>query len=133
VHNDDNVVLRLISFDIDGTLESGDPPGAITLHMVREAKARGWFIGSCSDRTAGAQRLMWERHDIKPDFTVLKHQLDQVKLQFKAENYLHIGDTEVDQWYAQRAGFEFLHIDDAPFVDWLLALGPFKTREDGEL
>ena len=44
-------MAKLISFDIDGTLEVGDPPGIITLDMVRKAKELGFLVGSCSDRT----------------------------------------------------------------------------------
>ena len=40
-------------------------------------------------------------------FTVLKHQLDQVKSEFDADIYYHIGDTEIDRQYAERNGFEF--------------------------
>ena len=34
----------LISFDIDGTLEFGDPPGGITVEMVRRAVRRNYFV-----------------------------------------------------------------------------------------
>jgi len=111
--------LRLVSFDIDGTLETGDPPGRITLEMVREAKSRGWLIGSCSDRPASAQRLMWERCEVEVDFAVVKNQLDIVRGKFPADAYLHIGDTDVDRWYAERAGFTFLHVTDAAGLTWL--------------
>jgi hydroxymethylpyrimidine pyrophosphatase-like HAD family hydrolase len=40
-------LATLISFDIDGTLVVGDPPGLITLDMVRQAQASGYLIGSC--------------------------------------------------------------------------------------
>src|SRR5947207_9419838 len=95
--------LRLISFDIDGTLETGEPPGKITLDMVREAKAKGWLIGSCSDRPASAQKLMWEKCAIEVDFAVVKNHLQVVRGQFLANSYLHIGDTEVDRWYAEHS------------------------------
>ena len=121
-------MLRLISFDIDGTLEVGDPPGHITLDMVREAQARGWLIGSCSDRATSAQKLLWERAEVAVDFTVMKSQLNIVKAQFQADNYLHIGDTDVDRWMAEQAGFDFIHVHDMHLVDWLRELGPF--RED---
>ena len=45
-------VVKLISFDIDGTLEAGDPPGPITMDMVRTIKALGYVIGSGSDQCA---------------------------------------------------------------------------------
>ena len=48
--------MILISFDIDGTLEMGDPPGPIPLALVRLAKERGYVVGSSSDRTLLDQR-----------------------------------------------------------------------------
>ena len=100
-------MARLISFDIDGTLEVGDPPGCITMDMVRRAIDLGFIIGSCSDRTVTNQRNIWRTHDIEVEFTVLKHQLELVKEQFDASEYNHIGDTNIDQQYAERAGFTF--------------------------
>ena len=107
-------MTNLISFDIDGTLESGDPPGIITMDMVRLVKNEGYIIGSCSDRPIGTQENMWKTNDINVDFTVLKHQLCSVKTTFKADNYYHIGDTYMDEFYAQRAGFEFIPVDTIP-------------------
>lgn len=111
----------LISFDIDGTLEFGDPPGAITVAMVRRAKEIGFLIGSCSDRFPSAQRALWAANNIEVDFVSPKHLLEEVKARFEAEGYLHIGDRELDRQLAERAGFEFLYVDDAtsePWLDW---------------
>ena len=104
-------MAKLISFDIDGTLETGDPPGIITMARVREAVQLGYIIGSCSDRTVSQQKNMWERHGIEVSFTVLKHQLDRVKAEFSAEHYYHIGDTNMDQHYAERNGFTYYFPD----------------------
>ena len=101
-------MAKLISFDIDGTLEVGDPPGYITMDMVRRAKELGYIIGSCSDRMVSNQRRIWRDHAIPVQFTVLKHQLDLVKAEFDAEEYYHIGDTDMDRHYAERAGFQYL-------------------------
>lgn len=101
-------MAKLISFDIDGTLEVGDPPGYITMDMVRRAKWLGFIVGSCSDRMVSNQERIWRDHDIPVHFTVLKHQLDLVKAEFDAEEYYHIGDTNMDRYYAERAGFKYL-------------------------
>ena len=100
-------MAKLISFDIDGTLEVGDPPGYITMARVRHALEPGYIIGSCSDRPVSHQQKMWLEHAIPVAFTVLKHQLEKVKAEFSAEEYLHIGDTNIDRHYAERAGFSF--------------------------
>lgn len=106
-------MAKLISFDIDGTLEVGDPPGSITMEMVRRVKGLGYLIGSCSDRTVSTQQRIWREANIHVDFTVLKHQLDQVKALFQAEEYYHIGDTDMDQYFSEQAGFHFLFVDAA--------------------
>lgn len=113
----------LISFDIDGTLEVGDPPGGITMDMVRRAHAQGFLIGSCSDRSATSQKAIWDKHSIEPHFISLKHMLDNVKERFPAaDRYLHIGDRDLDQQFAQQAGFDFLWTHEAldePWLAWL--------------
>ena len=101
-------MARHISYDMDGTLECGDPPACIMLAQVRRALALGYIVGSCSDRTISQQQRMWQEHGIPVAFTVLKHHLDRVRTQFSAEQYYHIGDTKVDQLYAEPDGFSFL-------------------------
>ena len=111
--------MILISFDIGGTLEVGDPPGGITMDVVRTAQERGCLIGSGSDRPASAQQAMWDTHSIQADFVSLKHMLDDVKERFNADEYIHIGDRELDRQSALQAGFEFLWLDEALTKPWL--------------
>jgi hydroxymethylpyrimidine pyrophosphatase-like HAD family hydrolase len=111
-------VIVLISFDIDGTLAVGDPPGLITLDMVRQAQALGYLIGSCSDRPLGHQRSLWQQCNITVDFTVLKHQLAEVRARFEADVYYHIGDTNIDRFFADQAGFHFIQADAAAYQVW---------------
>ncbi|MBV1878245.1 MAG: hypothetical protein KUG79_11435 [Pseudomonadales bacterium] len=111
----------LISLDIDGTLDIGDPPGVLTMTMVRRSVARGFIIGSCSDRPLSAQRALFKKQNIPLQFAVSKHMLSDVMQQFKADAYYHIGDREdLDKIYAERAGFNFLWPDEAILKPWFL-------------
>jgi hypothetical protein len=56
---------------------------------------------------------MWQEHGVTVAFTVLKHRLDRVKAEFPAEAYVHIGDTNMDQHYAERNGFAYYYPDDS--------------------
>ncbi len=103
--------VTLVSFDIDGTLEVGEPPGIVPVTLVARAKRLGYVIGSCSDRPITFQQALWERLGIAADFTVLKHRLADVRARFAAAAYYHIGDTEADERYATGAGFHFLRAD----------------------
>jgi hypothetical protein len=110
--------VTLVSFDIDGTLEIGEPPGIVTIALVRIAKGLGYVIGSCSDRPISYQQDMWRRLSIAPDFTVLKHRLTDVKARFAAAAYYHIGDTDTDERFALAAGFRFLKADPDAHQAW---------------
>lgn len=115
-------MVILISFDIDGTLEVGDPPGLLTMEMVRSVHERGFLLGSCSDRPISTQRAIWERHNIPIDFAVGKMMLSDVKAKFEADVYYHIGDREdLDRRYALAAGFEFLWPHEAVVHPWFLS------------
>ncbi|MBF8267573.1 MAG: hypothetical protein HW388_1081 [Dehalococcoidia bacterium] len=109
----------VISFDIDGTLEVGDPPGPVTLEMVRRARDLGCIIGSASDRSISAQQALWQRHNIEVHFTSLKHKLADVKAAFEAEWYVHTGDRELDRQFALEAGFDFIWMDAGAKEPWI--------------
>jgi hypothetical protein len=122
-------MVTLVSFDIDGTLEVGDPPGIVTIALVKTAKRLGYLIGSCSDRPISHQKSMWDRLQIVVDFTALKHQLETVKERFPAAAaYYHIGDTDVDDHYATRAGFRFLKADGPGRRLWPVDLFPDQAE-----
>ena len=115
-------MTRLISFDIDGTLEVGDPPGVIPFATVRRAHERGIVVGSCSDRPVRSQQALWEEHGLPVRFTVLKQDLSVVRAEFEAERYLHIGDSIVDRIMAEQAGFDFLHAENDEVEAFLASL-----------
>lgn len=108
----------LISFDIDGTLEVGEPRGSITLDFVRAVQRRGCVVGSCSDRPLSYQKRLWWDNSITVDFTVLKQNLVDVKSQFDAGSYTHIGDSDADEFFALKSGFRFIRVDTMEWVEW---------------
>ena len=109
----------LVSFDIDGTLEAGDPPGPVTMSMVRKAQASGCIIGSASDRPIPVQQSIWNRYGIEVSFVSSKQGLPDVKARFQVEECYHIGDTDLDRQYALEAGFHFVWMDDGYTEPWI--------------
>ena len=118
-HNERASLTALVSFDIDGTLEVGNPPGPITMDMVRRAEAHGCIIGSCSDRPLPVQQAIWDQHNIQVSFVSPKDRLLDVKSRFAAEEYYHIGDTELDRQFALKAGFRFVWMDAGHTEPWI--------------
>ena len=106
--------MILVSFDLDGTLEVGDPPGPIPIAAVRKTQELGYTIGSASDRTRRDQEDLWATHGIPVHFVGGKHHLHEVRARFDCVRYVHIGDSLVDELYALQAGFEFHHVDALP-------------------
>lgn len=114
-------MTTLLSLDIDGTLEVGDPPGVLTMDMIRVAVANGCIIGSCSDRPLSTQRAIFAAHDIPLEFAVSKHMLPDVMARFEAIAYVHIGDREdLDKRYALAAGFDFRYPEEAVSERWFV-------------
>src|SRR5215475_15616945 len=99
--------------------------------MLRQCKELGYLIGSCSDRPVSYQRQLWERLEIAADFAVLKHRLADVKSEFSAEAYLHIGDSDLDHFFAGEAGFHFFRADAAMLEAWGPA--PLEAVSSGRL
>jgi len=109
----------LVSFDIDGTLEAGDPAGPITMNMVRKAEAHGCIIGSSSDRPLPVQQAIWDRHNIQVSFVSSKQNLLDLKSRFAATDYYHVGDTGLDRQFAEAAGFHFVWMEDGSTEPWI--------------
>ncbi len=109
----------LLSFDIDGTLELGDPPGGVTTEMVRKAHEVGFIIGSCSDKPLSVQRKIWEDMELTPAFVSAKHQLGKVKRENPADAYYHMGDRDTDYLAAKDNNFGFWWAHEAAEQPWL--------------
>ena len=106
----------LVSFDIDGTLELGNPPGPLTRNFVLHVREQGCLIGSASDRTLREQEEVWAAFGIEPDFISRKHQLEDVRANFTWSSLFHIGDTHIDEHFARLAGFAFILVTDLAAV-----------------
>ncbi len=104
----------LLSFDIDGTLEDGDPPGPIPMDLTRLALSLGYIVGSSSDRTVREQEAMWGRRGLEVHFVGHKHHLSRVAAKFPAGRMVHLGDTDIDEHFARLAGYEFHHVSELP-------------------
>lgn len=106
--------ITVVSFDIDGTMEFGDPPGPIAVALVKAMADLGHVVGSGSDRTRADQAGLWEAHGVDVHFVGGKHHLPEVRERFRAARYVHIGDTDVDAHFARVADFEFFWSHEFP-------------------
>ena len=107
---------KLISLDIDGTLEMGDPRGPVTASLVHYARSQGCIIGSASDRTLREQRAIWAKAGLEVDFVSAKQDLHRVREVHPCRRYIHVGDTPVDAHFAKQARFEFVLVHN---LEWL--------------
>ena len=90
---------------------------------MQRCRALGYRIGSGSDRTERNQRELWLAHGIELDFVSLKHRLADLRGRFEVTRWIHIGDTEMDEYFARQAGFEFWFADQLPepgAAGWIL-------------
>ena len=54
----------------------------------------------------------------------MKDRLEDVKSRFQADDYYHIGDTAMDEFFAEKAGFRFIKVDSALYNDWSAEIAP---------
>jgi hypothetical protein len=108
----------VVSFDIDGTLEVGDPPGPVTIALIRELVAHSVIFGSSSDRTVHDQARMWRSHGLEPHFIVTKGRLKSVKPSYPDRTLVHIGDRFADLLEAENAGAVFIDVASLHADSW---------------
>lgn len=109
----------VISFDVDGTLQFGDPPGPITPRTIRALQEARAVIGSASDRTVADQTRLWQQAGIKPVFVVVKNQLKSLLSSFPGGLFVHVGDGFADHLEATKAGAIFVHVNTLSSEQWL--------------
>ena len=44
---------------------------------------------------------------------MLKQHLARVRTEFSADQYIHIGDTNIDRYFAEQNGFAYFYPDDS--------------------
>src|SRR5262249_53801898 len=110
----------VISLDLDGTLEFGDPPGAIAPALVRALQEAAFVVGSASDRTVLDQSRLWQRAGLQPDFVVVKHHLRHISSTYPGRRLVHIGDRFADYLEARNAGALFLHVESLSLQEWCM-------------
>jgi len=81
-------MVTLVSFDIDGTLEVGDPPGIVSVALVKTAQRLGYLVGTARIGRSVIRKSLWERLQITVDFTVLKHELGERQGAFRGGGVL---------------------------------------------
>ena len=110
--------MLLVSFDIDGTMEFGDPPGILSKSDIAFLRLNGVLLGSASDRTYSTQIRMWAEYEFSIDFAIVKHKIAELKDTYhQANSFWHVGDRPIDQQTAFNSGFTFFWPDQFPTED----------------
>ncbi|MEX2229883.1 MAG: hypothetical protein WEB13_09645 [Dehalococcoidia bacterium] len=109
----------VVSFDIDGTLEFGDPNGPVAARLVRALQRASVVVGSASDRTVLDQARVWAAAGVEPAFVVVKNQLRRIPTDYPDRLLVHVGDRFADALEAANAGAVFVHVDALSWDEWL--------------
>jgi hypothetical protein len=118
----------IVSFDIDGTLEFGDPPGPVPVSTVLAVQQAGAVVGSASDRLPSDQRRLWDGARVLVGFAVPKHQLPGLPGRFPGYPLVHIGDGIGDRLSARAAGAHFISVGECDWHNVWLVKKTLKER-----
>ncbi len=112
--------MLLVTFDIDGTMEFGDPIGTVDKQVIEFYRANGVIVGSASDRTKSTQLNMWSQYGFEVDFAIVKHKIPELIEEYdQCGIFWHVGDRPVDQQIAFNAGFTFFWPDQVPDLSFV--------------
>jgi len=100
----------LLALDVNGTTSWGLPPGQITPDILKSLKAEGHLIVGASGHIPESQVKEFADRGIELDACPAKNMesLRKVKEEFKADRYILIGDSPIDQEIAAGAGYEYM-------------------------
>lgn len=101
----------LVAFDVDGTLEVGDPRGPIKLDDVRRLKEAGLIVGIVGAREKVEGRLVGLDFYMEGD-PYKERNLKELASRFKPALAIYVADRPSDREAALRAGFCYLKPDD---------------------
>ncbi len=118
----------VVSFDIDGTLEFGQPAGPIPVTTVLALQRAGAVVGSASDRLPSDQRRLWDGAHVQVGFAVPKHELHGVPGRFPGSPLIHIGDGIGDRLSARAAGAHYIAVEECDWHDVGLVKQTLKER-----
>jgi len=110
----------VIAFDVDGTLECGNPKGPIKLKTIRALKRAGFIVGIIGAYqkavAAGLQGgidvdFLMSGHPYKP-----KH-LTHLKLVYRPALTIYVGDEPADRQAALQTGCAYIKPQDFPNIE----------------
>ena len=99
------------SFDIDLTIAMPEDEdgcrGTVSPNLLRELKASGAIVGTCSDREPSEQRALMRSLGFDPDFCIPKEMLAMAAALLPNRRRIHVGDDPArDRAVAERSAFE---------------------------
>jgi len=98
----------LIAFDVDGTLECGNPPGPIRLERVRLLKEAGFTVGIIG----ALERVMPKLPNLDFYYPGDPHKpegLKEVKEKFKPLLAIYVADLPSDRKSALKLSYSYIH------------------------
>jgi ribonucleotide monophosphatase NagD (HAD superfamily) len=101
---------RVIAFDVDGTLEVGDPAGSIKLSALKDLKQQGYVVGVISNASTRA-RVKDKFHD-EADFFLTKGTTKAQSMKIVGKDFdqkLYVGNSAQDEKAAKKADWKYVN------------------------
>ena len=103
----------VVAFDVDGTLEVGNPPGPIKLSELKRLKELGLVVGIVGafekvKRIISDLEFYYPGHPHKPKY------LKEIKERYNPVIAIYVGDDDADRVAALSSGFIYVRPEDYP-------------------